>query len=45
VTRPLLSRQRISKVLVTLSSAKVSLLQGLATLPPNVDLIKLQESS
>ncbi len=34
-----------TKVLVTLSSAKVLLLQGLATLPPNVDLIALQESS
>jgi hypothetical protein len=41
----LLPPNTCTKVLVTLPSAKVSLLQGLASLPPNVDLIVLQESS
>jgi hypothetical protein len=39
----LLPPNTCAKVLVTLSSAKAALLQGLANLPPNVDLIVLQE--
>ena len=39
----LLPPNTCAKVLVTLSSAKAALLQGLAHLPPNVDLIVLQE--
>ncbi len=39
----LLPPNTCTKVLVTLSSAKVALLQGFAALPPNVDLIVLQE--
>ncbi len=41
----LLPPNTCTKVLVTLSSAKVALLQGFAALPPNVDLIVLQEDS
>ena len=41
----LLPPNTCTKVLVTLSSAKAALLQGLAQLPPNVDLMVLQEDS
>ncbi len=41
----LLAPNTCAKVLVTLCSAKVSLLQGLANLPPDVDLIVMQEGS
>ena len=41
----LLPPNTCTKVLVTLSSAKAALLQGLAHLPPNVDLMVLQEDS
>lgn len=39
----LLPPNTCTKVLVTLASAKAALLQGLARLPPNVDLMVLQE--
>ena len=41
----LLRPNTCTKVLVTLSSSRSALLQGLAKLPPNVDLVVLEEDA